>query len=455
MMDAVCGLSREYDMLPSGETVLCAVSGGADSMCLLHLLVQLSPQWGFSLHCAHFNHHLRGAESDRDEAFVRAWCDKWNIPLTCGGADVLAESKERAAGIEETARSLRYAFLEETAKTVGASRIATAHTADDNAETLLLNLVRGSGLQGLGGIHPRRGNVVRPLLKVTRAQVEAYCAEQGVSYVEDSTNSDESYSRNFLRHQVIPLLRRINPKAPEHLSAAAEKVREDHEYLNRLARDVLPADHGEKGTPELKAEAVASLPEPVAARAVRLMIDRAGGGKNCTAAHVEAVLKICRGEDPSAQVDLPGLRVRREYERLLFEEPECRSLPPQPMNVSPDRVTVYGDTGWTVYCRYTLCPKQEKGETGRYYLSADRIKLPMELRPRREGDGIKLPGRGTKSLKKLFIEEKVPLSQRERIPVLTDAAGILAVGGFGADQSRLAAPGERALEILFEKERTV
>lgn len=452
MTDRVSALSEQFHMLPSGVVVLCAVSGGADSMCLLHLLHTMSRQMKFSIQCAHFNHKLRGAEADRDEAFVRDWCQKRGIPFLSASADVLAESQRSGQGIEEAARRLRYAFLEKAAKEIGAERIATAHTADDNAETLLLHLTRGTGLQGLGGIPPRRGNVIRPLLNVSRAQVEEYCAEHGVPYVEDSTNADDTYTRNFLRHQVIPLLKQVNPRAAEHMSAAAQKAREDHKYLDELAAEVVACATKTKQGLEIEVDRLAQTPVPVAIRGVRILMERAGGGKNCTAAHVDAVMQLCRSRSPSAKAQLPGLRVRREYEKLVFELCGEGENPPEPVSLDMDGTTDYGETGWSATCRKLICPATEERVENALYISCSRLCGGLMLRQRRTGDEIKLPGRGTKSVKKLFVDEKVPLSQREYIPVLADDAGVLAVGGFGIDINRMAQPGEEAIEVLLQKE---
>lgn len=451
MIGRVRRLSREYDMLPRGGTVLCAVSGGADSVCMLHLLTGLSEEMGFSVHCAHFNHKLRGAEADRDEAFVRAWCAGRGIPLSVGSADVAALAAQRGRGIEETARAARYEFLERTALETGAVRIATAHTADDNAETVLLHLVRGSGLQGLGGIPPRRGSVVRPLLEVTRRQVEDYCALHGLAYVEDSTNADQTYTRNYLRHRVIPLLEQINPRAVEHMAAAAGKARADHEYLNDLAEEIVSRAYMTAAGLEIEVRELTGQPEPVALRTVRRLMEQAGGGANCTQAHLESVLELCRGKRASGRADLPRLTVRREYDRLVFAHSNAREERANEGIPFREGETEYGSTGWTVSCRRVICPADHEKRAEAYYLSCEKVSGGPVLRPRRPGDHIKLPGRGTKSLKKLMIEEKVPLSRRNCVPVLADEAAVLAVAGFGPDAAVLAAPGEEAFEIIFRK----
>lgn len=452
MTEQLRALSAEYDMLPAGALVLCAVSGGADSMCLLHLLHTMAPECGFSLRCAHFNHNLRGEESLRDENFIRVWCRERDIPLTCGGGDVRAEAVRTGRGIEETARAMRYAFLEDTACELGAARIATAHTADDNAETVLLHLVRGSGLQGLTGIPPRRGNVVRPLLNATRAEVEEYCAVHKVPYVEDSTNRDEAYTRNFLRRQVMPLLKQVNPRAVENLSAAAGRLRADNDCLNAQADETAALARPTADGLVIETAALMQRPAPVASRAVRLLLERAGGGKNCTAAHIQALLDLCRSSDPSAMAMLPGVTARRMYGELMLVPAGETAAPPPPTAVREGERTSYGATGWSVACRRAICPENSFINPDIFYVACDKIKGMLVLRRRRTGDAVKLPGRGTKTLKKLLIEEKLPSSRRALLPILADDAGVVAVAAFGPDVSRLARAGEQAFEIIFKKE---
>jgi tRNA(Ile)-lysidine synthase len=211
------------------------VSGGADSMALLWCMYMLRDKLGIHLQAAHFNHHLRGEESDRDEAFVRSFCDRFEIPLILGGGQVEAGKK----GLEAAAREARYRFLESIP-----GKLATAHTADDNAETVLMHLVRGTGLKGLGGIAPVRGRILRPMLTVTRQQVVAFLQEYCLSWVEDSSNAEDDFLRNRLRHSVMPLLKEENPRLAEKLSSMALRLREDEAAL-----EVVPEKPGEPPEP--------------------------------------------------------------------------------------------------------------------------------------------------------------------------------------------------------------
>ena len=218
MLNNMEAFLRRFSMIAPGDTVICAVSGGADSMALLFGLYLLKDKLGIALEAAHFNHHLRGVESDRDEQFVRDFCEGFRIPLHIGSGHVVPGKK----GLEAAARDARYAFLRSLP-----GKTATAHTADDNAETVLLHLVRGTGLKGLGAIAPVSGNVIRPMLSVTRSQVEAFLAEYHVDHIQDSSNDEDDFLRNRLRHHVLPLLKAENPRLAENMSAMALRLRQD------------------------------------------------------------------------------------------------------------------------------------------------------------------------------------------------------------------------------------
>lgn len=413
LLENARALAAEYDMLPAGTRVLCAVSGGADSMCLLHWLSQ---QENISLVAAHFNHQLRGEESDRDETFVRDFCRERAIPLTVGRGDVRAFAQREKLSIEEAGRTLRYAFLSQAAQVEGCSRIATAHNAGDNAETVLLHLLRGSGLQGLTGIAPRLHNVVRPLLTTSREEIEAYLTAYHVPHVEDGTNSDDAYARNRVRHQLIPLLEELNPGFVRRMGETIPRLRADNDCLNAMARRIL---HQAKRQGEdfiLPASLIAQAPIPVAVRAVRLLFaEAAGGDQDCSAAHIEAVLALCESGDPSARFSLPhGLTALREYDMLVL----THAPDPEPLE------------------EFTPIQGENPIPGSPWVLVLDAPPWPgLTVRARRIGDIISLPGRPQKAIKELFIDEKVPRRLRERIPLAADGDGVLALAGFGENTS--------------------
>ena len=460
-----CAMNRlidEYDMLPPGCTVVCAVSGGADSICLLHRLNQLRAIRPFTLVAAHYNHHLRGAESDRDEAFVKRWVEDWCGPdpaagqpplpavrLITGGGDVSGEAKRLGLGLEETARRMRYAFLEEAARAVGADRIATAHTADDNAETVLLHLIRGSGLQGLTGIRPRQGRLVRPLLTTTRREIEDYLELYHIPHVEDSTNQDDAYTRNQVRHQVIPLLDEINPWFVPRMADTIRYLRSDNDYLSAqaaaVARWARPAGDGGLS---ISAALLASQPDPIAVRIVSCLLGRLGEFQ-FRAAHLTAVVALSRSPAPSGAVSLPhSLTARRVYGELILVRGARRSPPFAPVSLSVPGEAVLPSIGWTIACRRAEAPEQPPDTPDHFFLNPSRLTGPLVIRPRLTGDTITLPRRRAKTVKKLLIDAKVPRWDRDRLPLLADASGPLWLAGFGPDQGRLSSSGAPALEVI-------
>lgn len=419
MLNKLRDFIRRYQLLQSGDQVVCAVSGGADSVALLFAMYLLRERLGITLHAAHFNHGLRGEESDRDEAFVRQLCDRLDIPLFVGQGNVTAGKK----GLEAAARDARYGFL----KTLS-GKIATAHTADDNAETVLMHLVRGTGLKGLGGIAPQNGCLIRPMLSVTRQEVLAFLNEYSLTYVSDSTNDSDDFMRNRLRHHVMPLLQRENPRLSDNLSAMALRLREDEQTLSEMS----PTE------PMPDVPALRKMPKALRYRCVCAFLQM-HGIREPEAAHIDLVDGLVFSNNPSAKVVLSGnIQISRCYDRLV-----CCAVRPEiePLELSCPGEYLIDGLSVSVQCipfgkqvnepaRFTVLPK------GR-----------VILRSRQTGDSIRLSG-GRKSLKKLFIDRKIPAMDRCRIPVIADDDGVLGVYGIGANLDRLSAA-EGAIEIRF------
>lgn len=463
-------LIEQFRMIPPGSRVLCAVSGGADSVYLLHRLYYLRYWFDFELCAAHYNHNLRGAESHRDEAFVRDFvrghCAEMHISggpggektlppveLAVGSGEVAREARRRGCGIEETARSMRYAFLEAAAAQLGCDRIATAHNAADNAETVLLHLLRGAGLHGLTGIAPVRGKLIRPLLTTQRKDIEEYLRLYSLPHVEDSTNADDAYSRNKVRHQVIPLLEEMNPWFVERMADTISYLRDDDDHLRHQARAVAAQALPVRGELHLPAACIAAEPGPIAVRAVSLLLERLDAWQ-FSAAHLTAVVRLCASADPSATVDLPhGLLARRVYDLLVLgPRPPTAAAPTLP--IDPGKTWSAEGGPWRVSGRPGTAPGAHPEDLNHVFLSAARLKPPLVLRPRRTGDTITLPRRDRKTIKKLMIDAKVPRLERESIPLLCDESGPLFLPGFGPDTAHLAAPGEDAVELWAEKRET-
>ncbi|MBE7003174.1 MAG: tRNA lysidine(34) synthetase TilS [Ruminococcaceae bacterium] len=301
-LDAAEELVRRFDMLPPGTLVLTAVSGGVDSISLLHWL----HAHGVRVAAGHLHHGLRGEAADGDEAFVRDFCARLDVPFLVEHADVGALARELGVSTEEAGRKARYDFLARAARELGADRIATAHHADDNAETLLFQLLRGAR-SGLGGIAPVRGSFIRPFLGVTRAQIEAYAAENGLGHRLDAMNLDDAYARNYIRHEIMPRLRTVNAAAAEHMALAAQTLRTESEYLDEIAAARLReggARLGETRT-TVPCKTVNAAPDALRGRMVRLLLDALRVGKrDFTARHYDAIEKLCKSEY-GTHLDLP------------------------------------------------------------------------------------------------------------------------------------------------------
>ncbi len=413
MRNKLLAQMRRYEMVQPGDTVICAVSGGADSMALLFCLYLLQKKLQITLEAAHFNHGLRAQQSDRDEAFVRAFCRDYEIPLHCARENVKPGKK----GLEAAAREARYAFFSTLS-----GKVATAHTADDNAETVLMHLVRGTALKGLGGISPVRANVIRPMLTVTRREVLAFLKEYSIAWVEDSTNEEDVFLRNRLRHRVMPLLQQENPKIVQNLSQMAMQLREDEAALSQKEQNLPGVD------------ALRKMDASSRNRALAVFLVRCGV-KEPERTHIALARELVFSDKPSARASFPGgVVICREYDALIKLEQEHE--------LELQELTVPGVTklpGYTVVCSY--CDRQE-AQTNAFTVAP---KGKLVARKRRSTDRITLSG-GSKTLKKLFIDKKIPALRRLQIPVLADDAGVLGVCGIGANQDRLA-PGVK-IEII-------
>ena len=443
MRDKVIRWCREQALFTPGQTVVCAVSGGMDSVCLLHLLLSLRQEFSVSVEACHYNHRLRGAESDRDEAFVRQLCASWDIPLSVGSGDVQRRSSETGESIEEAARNLRYEFFRSLGKTV-----ATAHTENDLTETVLLNLLRGTGLKGLCGIPPKRDFLVRPILCLSRQEVETYLQEFSLPHMEDSSNEKNDYLRNRLRHETVPLLLRENPNLHETLLRMSRLLWEDEAYLSSLAKAALDAAMEPDGS--LCCAALLALPAPVRTRALRGWLQTIHAPK-LSAAHIDAVDALLASPNPSAACDLPGTwRAVREYEHLRLVRTEL------PASFSPvfltDGTDAFLESGFHITVSKEDSYDLEQRRPGVFAVDPSGIDAATFcIRPRQTGDTLHLSG-GTKSLKKRMIDCKIPAARRDRLPVLADCRGVIAVYSVGIDPERRAKPGCPAIYIEIKEE---
>lgn len=402
MLNKLRAFLKEQALLSPGDRVIAAVSGGADSVAMLFALYLLRDELGIALEAAHFNHHLRGAESDRDEAFVTDFCGRYDIPLHLGSGRIVPGKK----GLEAAARDARYAFLRSLP-----GKVATAHTADDNAETVLMRLIRGTGLKGLGAIAPVSGNVIRPMLTVTRDDVEAFLEEYALPHVEDSSNETDDFLRNRIRHGILPLMRAENTRIGENLSAMALLLRQDEACLQAMIPEEQMPD-----VSRLKAM------EPALRRRALERFLKAQGVREPEQIHILQAEQLLYHWSPSAAMQFPGgVTIGRQYDRLV--RLECAPELPE------TRLSVPGETcigGKRFVSEYTTDLEERPDSVLVCPVGA------LTVRSRRSGDTMRLPG-GTRSLKKMYIDRKIPASRRAAVPVLADDRGVLAVFGIGTD----------------------
>ena len=419
---------RKHGLLQRGNQVLAAVSGGADSVCLLYLLVQLREEWELDLRAVHVHHGLRQQEADRDEEFTKQICKTYEVNCICRRVDVKDFAEKEGMSVEEAGRILRYQCLEEEAKkwekeSNAPVRIAVGHHGDDNVETILFHLFRGSGLKGLGGIRPLRGRIIRPLLTVTRKEILIFLRDNKISYCEDSTNRSSEYTRNKLRHRIMPLIEaEINERAPEHILQAAERMHQADEFLEKQARQWLN-EYGEKEEEKNKLRRTGADAKQLFREAaiiqtyvIRQMIEQLSGSrKDLTSIHVEDVRQLLE-KQAGKQVDLPyGLTARRTYDYLWIE----KSGNPPSVRLPQLKFTQF------FYEKGMEIPQNQYTK----WFDYDRIKGVLSVRTRQTGDYFLLPGGGQKTIKAYMIDEKIPSDIRNQIPLLADGSHILWIIG--------------------------
>jgi len=429
-----------------GQHLLCAVSGGLDSMCLLQFVSGWAAENQRAVTAAHFNHQLRET-AGRDENFVRDWCAANSIPFISGCGDVCAAAEREGLTIEEAARNLRYLFLRETADRLGCKAILTAHHADDNAETILLNLVRGTGLKGLCGIPYRQENILRPFLRIPRETLERYAEEQGVAHVEDETNLDvDAAARNRIRLQVMPLLRELNPKAVEHMGTTARQLRTvdrslDEEALRRTAHVEV-----QEGRVTLSVRTLNEAPWSVRPRMLLRMFDLLGvGRKDIGAVHLDAILEMARHTNGGeSRLSLPrGVTARYSRGWLILET--------RPQTLTEVELLPGKSLHWGDYTLTWLDHPEGEGLALRQRTLQERAKLTVAPCP--PGERMTLPGAsGSRSIKRLCMDRKISMEERDRLPAIYADGVLAAVWRLGVNQEFLPEGEElRFIQIVKEE----
>ena len=403
---AILDTCREYSLIPKGSIVTVALSGGADSVALLYALNRLKDELGITLKAAHLNHLIRGDEAFRDEEFVKNLCSSLDIPLICEEKDVPKISKEQNLSLETAARKVRYEFLNRVCE---GGLIATAHTASDNLETVLLNLARGTAIGGLCGIPIRRDNIIRPIISVTREEIEKYCGTHNLSFVTDSTNLSDDYTRNKLRHSIVPVLREINPKIEKSVLKTSRSVTRISNLIKLEADNYINRNFADN---KLDLSNFSELNPEIAKRVITQFVKICDSEISLEACHIESIYDICL---KGGKTGIPKNRYCQNKKGYLYvgtndENPKKTEFSVEITKISENVNNLLLNNS----------------------LDCDKIVGKLVLRTRISGDSIRLVNRGcTKNLKKLYNECEIPVNIRDTLPVIADDLGVVWIHTIG------------------------
>jgi tRNA(Ile)-lysidine synthase len=451
MLKTVKETIEDYSMLVRGDHVLVAVSGGPDSVALLRILVLLASEYELSLTTAHLNHGLRGAQAEKEETFVRQLCEGMRIPCICKRIDV--RNLKKGMSLEEISREVRYRFLYDEAQACGAGIIATGHHRDDQAETVLLNLIRGSGPEGLRGIAPVRAQrIIRPLLRIGRDKILDFLSQEGLPYMVDESNADRRFLRNRIRNGLIPELKACyNPRIVSGLCHTAEIMRRQDDYLLTVVRQIL--DQWGVGvipgsdTVRVPISSLMNLHEALQGRIVKYLLEGAAeSGNGIGYRHIQAVLALCRQghRRDRLSLDLPGrICVERDGGKLCVKRTESRPVEKGRRDIISKSIAYsypvgipsaihLREVGRMISFRFIVKPCREEmvSQPRAAFMDFDRICPPLTLRNMQPGDRIEPLGMvGQKKIKDYFIDQKTPYQTRRMIPLLVDNRSVIWIAG--------------------------
>ncbi len=438
LLDKVRRTLKRHNFLTKGDKVIVALSGGPDSVCLLHILKELAPAYNLSLHIAHVNYQLRGEESLVDEVFVKGVAESFGIPLTIKRVEIAGKGR---GNLQEVAREVRYNFLQGLAEEIGFDKIALGHTADDQAETFLIRILRGSGTSGLSGIPlVREGRFIRPLLSVSRKEILDYLKQKAIPFREDSTNIKPLYLRNKIRHTLLPLLaREYNKNIAETLSREADILRADEEFLKCYVEGLLPGVIVKKKEREigLSIPALERLHLALKRRTIRRCLEIIKGDlRGISFSHIDEVIEDILIGETGRRIDLPkGIVFEKNYDTLsILIKKEKETIYPIPVKIPGE--TLAEVFGVRLKAEIVDGPISVRDKRDSISLDLDKIPGDLFLRKRERGDYFYPKGMGgkKKKLKEFFIDIKVSRRERDMSPILATSEGIVWVIGHRADE---------------------
>ncbi|HBO83669.1 MAG TPA: tRNA lysidine(34) synthetase TilS [Deltaproteobacteria bacterium] len=460
MLNQVKKTIERFNMLKNGDRVLVAVSGGADSVVLLHVLMEIKDKYSLDIAVVHLNHSMRGEESDRDFVFVKNLAERIGVRFIGKKINVPEIKSEHGGSPQEVARRVRYRFFEDVAREYNADKIATGHTLDDQAETVIMRFIKGTSLRGMSGIPFVRGKFIRPLLNIKREDIESYAKANNIKFVEDSSNISTKYFRNKVRLELLPLLKKYNPKIKEEIARLAESASRDEYYLEKEAEKEYKTAIAGSTIPlsDIKVvfnlEKIKSLHTALTTRIFLKAIEHLKQDlSGIYSYHVEDIIDLIEGSAPQGEINLPmGITVYKEYEKLVF----ARERIPVPKSFE----TVLNIPGVTsidklkVQIKTSILTVSKSGEflyddNNIAYFDYDKLVFPVMARSFRAGDRFTPFGmKGSKKVKDLFIEKKVPFYLRRSTPIIASGDDLIWVAGIRrGDKARVEEGTKKVLKI--------
>ncbi|TNF55835.1 tRNA lysidine(34) synthetase TilS [bacterium] len=447
---------KRHSMLQEGDAVLIGLSGGPDSVCLSVILEEVRDNFNLSLHALYVDHGLRPEESRDEETFCKGFCDEHGIDFHSEKIEVKAYAEESSINIHEAARELRYDAFERTALKTKASKIAVAHNADDQAETVLMRLVRGAGRRGLSGIPYMRGNIIRPLLDIRREDIEKFLSEKQIQFVTDSSNLKTEYLRNRLRQEIIPILRKDNPSVTDSINRTADILREEERYLDiattRTMMRLITRKTDE--SIELFLTPLMTIDRAILRRVLKRALSEIGADRGIELTHIDGVIHLIKDNRSGDMINLPKeIRAVKSYSTLLLTKEVFPGLQTQYIDVPGE--TLIGEKGLTIISQ--LSDKSiENNKRDAAVFDFERLVLPLQLRQRKEGDFFYPAGLGRrKKLQDFFVDEKVPREERDSVPIIVSGEDIIWVAGYRADDRfKVTDRTEKCLRLIISKRKS-
>jgi len=433
----------KYRMLNRGDTIAVGVSGGADSVALLHILLDLQEEWNIYLIISHLDHSFRGEESRKEAEFVKKLASRLNLPFEFKTIDVPSLKKRLGKSGQEVAREVRYRFFEEVSQKYRANRIALGHNSDDQAESVLIRLIQGTGPRGLRGIPPVRENLyIRPLIELTRYEIEGYLNKKGIAFVNDSSNKKDIYLRNKIRLRLLPIiLNDYNPRFQKNLIKLSSIIRQEDEYLDGIVKEIFPQIILRRGDDFLSLDIarILTLHRALLPRILRKSFETLTGNlRGINYRHLRAIMDMLDRNAPNRSIDLPrGIRAVREYNELSLRTRESKIIPPFLYTIKEPGTINLKEISLTM--KFTIlksCPEAGWNHFHKNvaHFALNKIDFPLSIRNFRKGDRFQPLGmNGSKKVKDCFIAQKIPLKQRSHVPILLSGERIIWLVGVRID----------------------